>query len=403
MALIRQNDTFGQTEISYQRRMPVEDEVTKSVQSVTGETIQFFYYNSSTGVLTQDAGQAAGTVVVANLSNKNVLNALGDVVGNFGDSSFTFGTGTILTTLTPFRGVSAETIERNGFNTTKTGQARAVAVTLGYRNGQFSIDHEHGVIYGVKATAGTADTGTYKVLVPGGSSTIGSNVNVSQIGGVATAAAAQPSDGLTNPTVGSFGAFGSSFNGTTWDRTRSGQTSNSATVTGQLNVLSMARYNAAPTARTEGQFGNLQADANGNINTNLNTLLSGEDQTNNLLEVIWKPVAVSTYAGTKVQNNSFQTTNLKATPGNFLGMRVTNTTGNVRYLQLHNTATTPGGGATAQESFLVPANSAIVIGQGDLPAGVLAFSTGIAFANSSVAATYTAGTNGDLLLNINYI
>lgn len=166
--------------------MPVDDGTTSNVQTVSGETVQFFYYNASTGVLTQDAGQAAGTVVVANLTNKNVLNALGDRVGNFGDTSFSFGTGTILTSLRPFKALKAEQAEFDGETTLKAGQARANAVTSGFTNGEYCIDHEHGVIYGKKATTGTSDTGTYKVLAPGGGSSVPENVNIAKVGGTAT-------------------------------------------------------------------------------------------------------------------------------------------------------------------------------------------------------------------------
>ena len=55
------------------------------------------------------------------------------------------------------------------------------------------------------------------------------------------------------------------FNGTTWDRVRCGITACTATLTGWLNMLPWAVYNATPTTRTEGQGGPLQADALGNM------------------------------------------------------------------------------------------------------------------------------------------
>lgn len=236
-----------------------------------------------------------------------------------------------------------------------------------------------------------------------GSSALVEAVDVAKIGGAATAAAAALADATANPTVGSFGSYTETYNGTTWDRARGGQTSNSATVTGMANVLSMARYDSSPTARTTGQFGNLQADANGDLQTNLATLISGEDQTNGVLATVVKPLAVNTYASTKTQSNSFTTTNLKGAPGTLLGFRVINTTASTRYLQFHNTATTPGGGATAQEKWLIPANGSLTIGSADLPINGLYFSTGIAYANSTVNSTYTAGSAGDLLLDVNFI
>ena len=227
---------------------------------------------------------------------------------------------------------------------------------------------------------------------------IGSPINVNGIGNSASLG-----DATANPNVGSVGAYAQAYNGSTWDRVRSGQTSNGTTVTGFLNTLGMARYNATPTARTEGQFGNLQSDANGNIQVNFNTLISGEDQTRNVLGVIAKQPTDTTYLPTTTQNLSFTTTNIKAQQGVFLGFRVINTTASVRYLQIHNTATTPAGGATAHESFLIPANSQVIISKDDLSGGRNC-SNGIAIANSTAASTYTAGSAGDLLVEgIDYV
>lgn len=364
----RQSAYVGQNGVSPQRRLPVDDGVTANAQQVTGETIQFYYYTSA-GVLTLDAGEAAGTIVVATLTNKNVLNSLGDGVGNYGDTSFSFGTGTILTQFKPFRGLLAEDAELTGELALQAAKNRAIAVTEGFQNGWYTIDHEHGVIYGKKATTGTADTGSYKVLVSGGGGTVSENVNLAKIGGTAVTTA------LTT----------------------------TATVTGFLGTTPRAVYNATPTVRTEGQTGPFQADTAGNIKETLGTTISGENQTLDTMGVMVKPSASNAYTGTPVQNNSFTTSNLKATFGNVLTIQCINTTASVRYLQLHNTATTPGGGATAQEKYLVPANSQIILGPADLGTAGKYFATGIAYANSTVAATYTAGSAGDLLLDITYI
>lgn len=131
----------------------------------------------------------------------------------------------------------------------------------------------------------------------------------------------------------------------------------------------------------------------------LSRLISGEDQTNNLLGFLPKPIAGNTYTGTPNQNNSFQTANIKAVAGNILKFTVTNTTTSVRYFQLHNTATTPGGGATAAYKFLVPAGSQLVIGPADIGDAGLYFATGIAIANSTALSTYAAGTAGDLTVD----
>lgn len=129
-------------------------------------------------------------------------------------------------------------------------------------------------------------------------------------------------------------------------------------------------------------------------------LQAGEDQNNNLMGWLPKPIAGNTYTFTPTQNNSFQTTNIKASAGNLLKVFVINTTGAARYLQVHNTATTPGGGATAAFKWLVLANSSLNLGPKDLGDAGLYFSSGIAIANSTTASTYTAGVAGDLLVDI---
>jgi len=165
-----------QSEVSLQRRMPVDNINSDALSSVSGEAVQFYYFNS--GVATIDAGQAAGTVVVAKLANRNILGAMGDVVGSYGDTSFAFGTGTVLTSLKQFNAIAAEDSERNGENKLMTLSEKAIAVTAGFVNGEFSIDHRTGMIYGLKATTGVADTGTYKVLisVSGGGGGIASDI-----------------------------------------------------------------------------------------------------------------------------------------------------------------------------------------------------------------------------------
>lgn len=155
MSLIKSTQ---QPEISEQRGLPVE--VVADSQwgkTLSAKTVQFEYYDS--GTLTTDAGEAAGTVVVGKLANGGILTAVGDVMGTYYDTSFAFITGTILTTLKEFPYQTAA--EYDG----STGTAKAAAITSGFANGEYCIDHRAGLIYGVKATAGTSDTANYKIAV----------------------------------------------------------------------------------------------------------------------------------------------------------------------------------------------------------------------------------------------
>ena len=176
MSLIKQ---YQQREISEQRRMPVDGVASDAITDISGETLQLYYYNS--GVLTIDAGQVAGVVVVGKLANRNIKNALGDVIGQFNDTSVAFTTGTVLTTLVQFPYLVAETADTN------TGTLKAQAITEDFANGEYCIDHRTGTIYGKKATTGVSDTVAYKVeiAVSGGGGGIASDVNVNKVGGTA--------------------------------------------------------------------------------------------------------------------------------------------------------------------------------------------------------------------------
>jgi len=174
-----------QAEVSEQRRMPVDNINSDAISAIAAESVQFYYYSS--GVQTTDAGQAAGTVVVGKLANRNILNVLGDVVGTYGDSSVVI-TSTAFTKLRKFDAEAAANIERSAMDTLLQGAAKSVAVTSGFENGEYCIDHRTGTLYGKKASTQTTLTAAYKVLigVSGGGGGIASDVNVSKVGGTAT-------------------------------------------------------------------------------------------------------------------------------------------------------------------------------------------------------------------------
>jgi len=129
-----------------------------------------------------------------------------------------------------------------------------------------------------------------------------------------------------------------------------------------------------------------------------------EDNTNDVIATAGRPLADSTYTTDQYQNNSFQTANIKASAGNLYGFSVINTTGSIRYIQFHKTATTPAGGGavTANLKFLVPANSSLIVGTEFFGTSGIHSTLGWAVANSSTLTTYTAGTAGDLVVDLNY-
>ena len=169
-----------QSGVSEQRRMPVDNVSSDALSAVAAETLTFQFY--SAGVLTTDAGEAAGTVVVVKLANRNILNAVGDVVGSDNDTSFSFVTGTILTERVDFNAITAESLD------TVPGSTKANAITTGFTNGQFCVDHRTGIIYGVKASGDFADTANYSVniAVSGGGGGIASDVNIDEVDGISS-------------------------------------------------------------------------------------------------------------------------------------------------------------------------------------------------------------------------
>ena len=113
------------------------------------------YYNS--GTLTNDAGQAAGTLVVAQLANNRVLNATGTLSGSSRDTSLSFTS----TALTSEQYKDPKFFEQFDYC---DGSARLTGITNEFTNGQYCVDYRHGTIYGVKAsTQSTLTSAAYKV------------------------------------------------------------------------------------------------------------------------------------------------------------------------------------------------------------------------------------------------
>ncbi len=138
--------------VSHQHPMPVDvaDESSR-VTDVAGETVQFVV--AATNV--NDAGSAAGTVVYGRLANTGILDSAKIAVGNKNDTSFSWVTGTVLTTQVEF---PFGMWEDNQFDT-RINKMAAVGSLLA--NGEYVIDYRDGLVIGKKATAGTSDTTNY--------------------------------------------------------------------------------------------------------------------------------------------------------------------------------------------------------------------------------------------------
>lgn len=97
------------------------------------------------------------------------------------------------------------------------------------------------------------------------------------------------------------------------------------------------------------------------------------------------------------------TLNVKSSTGNIFSLYCNNANAASRYIQIHNTATIPAGGAAPVLSFLIPPTSQIIVGTDFFTNEGLNLSTGIAFAFSTTRDTYTAGSASDQQTSVNYV
>lgn len=251
------------------------------ITSVTGETVQLYYYNS--GVLTSDAGQAAGTLVIGKLAYAPVLDDIGSKVANKGNISLSF-TCLALTTEKEFDWTKLE----QSFDT--DGETLLENICAGFANGDYCIDYRTGTIYAKKATTASTMTSTaYKIpgKAPVAVTLSASDIEIGAVeiksdssddrAKVSTAGA----DGVSNTQNQlEVGARNSAFNGTTWDRIRAGLVAVQTTFVGILNTIGMLRYNATPPTLADGNIAPLQGDANGNLKTAVQSIVPGTGATN---------------------------------------------------------------------------------------------------------------------------
>lgn len=151
-------------------------------------------------------------------------------------------------------------------------------------------------------------------------------------------------------------------------------------------------------------------DTTGAVKTTKVTADSGEDSAQNTQSVTMKPVPSGDYAPQVYSMPSTQVTkaNIAASPGNVYSLRVTNENASARYFQLHNKASAPSAGETAQRYWKIPAGTAASPGILMLDSSYLApsepFSTGIGFAISTTRTTFTdSATNTEHELEVRYI
>lgn len=123
----------------------------------------------------------------------------------------------------------------------------------------------------------------------------------------------------------------------------------------------------------------------------------------NPLPVVTPPLSVSTYSSDNFINLGASSTGVvKASAGNVFSLSSHNDNSSARYVQLHNLAANPTGGAVPVYTFLVPGDSQIVIGTDFFTDAGSHFTVGIAFSYSATKNTFTPGSPAEQTTMIQY-
>lgn len=300
-----------QSQVSNFRGMPVnEKNDTSSVQSISGETVAFFYSNS--GTRTADAGQSAGVAVEAVLARNNIMNSTGKMQATKVDTSLSF-TSTAFTTEVPINKEIMESLDEVAW------ADRLSTLTAGLANGEYVVDYTNGILYGKKASTQTSlASAAYKVQA--GSEVVLGTVTVTG-GGVS-----QADDSAFTPATSSVAPMGAFADETATDSVDEGDVGAvRMTLNRRIITAGQTADDAAPETGTkvtmiggivdsnisdvldDGDAGYARIDESRNLFQTLGTLISGEDQTNNVMRV--------RFPGSNAYISSATTTTVKSGSG----------------------------------------------------------------------------------------
>lgn len=169
-------------------------------------------------------------------------------------------------------------------------------------------------------------------------------------------------------------------------------------------ILSKRTDSAASSAGTDGDYATVNTDANGNLWVTLGTLLSGENLTNKALGTFNKFYNSTNQKAVSVTYSSFTTQAIASSvPLTLVCVRILNTTASARYLYMNNASSISGGTAPSIAPALIPASGERVLTHVELGGNGEVFSTALTIGNSTTAATFTAGSAGDLIVTLHYV
>jgi hypothetical protein len=255
-------------------------------------------------------------------------------------------------------------------------------------NGDYAINYRTGAIYFKKATTGTSDTCNYDSLAAASVSVTGSGATATLVDD----AAFTPATSIVTP-IGFFAdetATDSVTEGDigaariTLDRriiTAGQTTDDAAPETGtRVNMIGALADETTPDSVDEGDAGFLRMTLTRFLKVSQGDLISGEDQTNNVMQVVEKPLAVSTYSPDIDVSAALEASSIpKASAGVLYGFSASNTNAAGHWIQFFNSTTLP-------VDTTVPALEFAIGGEGttsaEWPKGRF-FSTGIVWCISS--------------------
>lgn len=132
------------------------------------------------------------------------------------------------------------------------------------------------------------------------------------------------------------------------------------------------------------------------LKVSLATLISGEDLTNNVLGMIFKPTSSSSYAPSSKWSLNATTDSVKTSAGILFAVHARNENASPRYLMVFNKASAPAAADTPVITKMIPAGSGGATGSTSIGPDELSIfgkylSTGIAIGVSDGADTFSAG------------
>ena|SRR3990167_2415203 len=150
--------------------------------------------------------------------------------------------------------------------------------------------------------------------------------------------------------------------------------------TSNVNVIGAFADETSPDSVDEGDAGALRMTLTRFLKMSMGDLLSGEDQTNNVLQVVEKPLAVSTYTPDLDTSTALEASSVtKASAGVLYGFSASNTNAAGHWIQFFNSATLPADATVPAMEFAIGSEGTAA---SEWPKGRF-FSTGIVWCISS--------------------